>query len=94
MGHINGESPLLNPTGIQFVTKSMLVTTNEEHRKLMGLSLMRSGFNSRQGIHDLIAIATLALPPRAIVETDDISHENTFSVARLGSLVWLHPTLY
>ena len=28
------ESPLLNPTGIQFVTKAMLGTTREEHRNL------------------------------------------------------------
>ena len=31
------ESPLLNPTGIQFVTKSMLGTTSEEHRKHIGV---------------------------------------------------------
>ena len=38
--HINGESPLLNPTGIQSVTKSMLRTSNEEHRKLIGVETM------------------------------------------------------
>ena len=38
--HINGENPLLNPTGIQFVTKSMLGTTNEEHRKLISVETM------------------------------------------------------
>ena len=40
MGHISGESPLLKPTGIQFVTKSMLGTTNGEHRKLMDVKAM------------------------------------------------------
>ena len=39
-GHINGESPLLNPTGIQFVTKSMLGTTSEEHRTLIVVETM------------------------------------------------------
>ena len=39
-GNINGESPLLNPTGIQFVAKSMLGTTNEEYRKLIGVETM------------------------------------------------------
>ena len=34
-GHINGERPLLKSTGIQFVTKYMLGTTNGEHRKLI-----------------------------------------------------------
>ena len=33
----NGESPLLKSTGIQFATKSMLGTTNGEHRKLIGV---------------------------------------------------------
>ena len=39
-GHINGESPLLKPTGIQFTTKSMLGTANGEHRKLIGVETM------------------------------------------------------
>ena len=39
-GHINGESPLLNPTGIQFVTKPMLGTANEKHWKLIGVETM------------------------------------------------------
>ena len=40
MGHINGESPLLKPTGIQLETKFMLNTTNKEHRKLIGVKTM------------------------------------------------------
>ena len=36
-GHINCESPLLKPTGTQLATKSMLGTTNGEHRKLVGV---------------------------------------------------------
>ena len=36
----SGKSPLLNPTEIQFVTKSMLGTTNEGHRKLVGVETM------------------------------------------------------
>ena len=39
--HINGEGPLLKPTGIQFATKSMLgTTTNGEHQKLIGVKTM------------------------------------------------------
>ena len=37
--------------------------------------------------HDLIAIATLSFTSRAIVETDDITHENTLSVAVSGFTV-------
>ena len=36
-GQINGESPLLKPTGIQLATNFMLSTTNGEHRKLIGI---------------------------------------------------------
>ena len=39
-GSHSGESPLLESTGIQFVTKSMLGTTNGEHRKLIGVKTM------------------------------------------------------
>ena len=39
-GHINCESPLLKPTAIQLATKSMLGTTNGEHRKLIGVETM------------------------------------------------------
>ena len=35
-GHINSASPLHKPTGIKFATKSVLDTTNGEHRKLIG----------------------------------------------------------
>ena len=39
-GSHNGESPLLKPTGIKFVTNLMLGTTNGEHRKLIGVKTM------------------------------------------------------
>ena len=39
-GHINGESPLLEPTGIHFATKSMLGTINVKHQKLIGVETM------------------------------------------------------
>ena len=39
-GSHNGESPLLEPTGIQVATKSMQGTTNGEHRKLIGVRTM------------------------------------------------------
>ena len=39
-GHINGEGPLLESTGIQFATKSMLGTTNGEYRKLIDVITM------------------------------------------------------
>ena len=49
---------------------------------------MRSGFGSRQGIHDLIVITTLSFTPWATVKVGD-THEIMFSVAGIWSIVWL-----
>ena len=46
---------------------------------------MRSGFDSRQGSHDLIAIATLSFTPWAIVKVGAID-EIMLSVAGIRSI--------
>ena len=44
-GHIHGDNPVLKPTGIHTATKLLPISTNREHRKLIGVKTMSSGTN-------------------------------------------------